>query len=303
MKREIADLGLIFIGLMWGLGFIATKSGLENGVGPIYMLALRFSISAIILLILFNKKVRTITKKDIRKMLLISCALFLAYTLQTVGSKYTTASNAAFYTGLNVIFVPYVSWMLNRKAPDIYTYISTILCFLGISIISYDKSSSLFTFNLGDALVILSSLFFGIHVALTGYCSKKYSVEKMMLIQYSIVAIVFFIISFVFNILNINSDGVRILSISGLIPVLYLGIVTTCLCLYLQALFQRYTTSVRAAIFLSTESLFAPIFAYLLLHEHLKVNIYIGGAFIIFAIILSETKLGIKYFKNKTKML
>lgn len=303
MKREIADLGLIFIGLMWGLGFIATKSGLENGVGPIYMLALRFSISAIILLILFNKKIKTITKKDIKKMFLISCALFLAYTLQTIGSKYTTASNSAFYTGLNVIFVPYVSWMLNRKAPDIYTYISTILCFFGISIISYDKSSSLFTFNLGDALVILSAVFFGIHVALTGYYSKKYSVEKMMIIQYSIVAIVFFIISFVFNMLNINSDGVRILNISGFIPVLYLAVVTTCLCLYLQALFQRYTTSVRAAIFLSTESLFAPIFAYLLLHEHLKVNIYIGGAFIIFAIILSETKLGIKYFKNKTKML
>ncbi|WP_068268308.1 DMT family transporter [Caviibacter abscessus] len=300
MKRITADFGLILIGFLWGFGFIVTKLGLNSGFGPLYMVSLRFLIASIILSIIFFKDLKQINVKNIRKMLLISTILLFAYLFQIIGSKYTTASKSAFYTGVNVAFVPYISWMLNRKAPDIYTYIATLFCLLGVSIISYTPSDNLFMFNMGDALVILSAVFFGAHIALTGYYSKKYSIEKMLLIQNWYVAI-FSSIIFIFSTFIPNSgETLRFLNGKEIMTILYLGAVTTGICLYLQALFQRYTSSVRSAIFLSTESLFAPVFAYFVLKEDLSSKIYIGGFFILLAVILSESGLEItKYLKRK----
>lgn len=300
MRQITADLGLILVGFLWGFGFIVTKLGLDSGLGPLYMVALRFLIASIVLSLLFFKDLKNIDGKNIKKMLLISTILLFAYTFQIVGSKYTTASKSAFYTGVNVAFVPYISWMLNRKAPDIYTYIATLFCLLGVSIISYTPGENLFMFNIGDAFIILSAVFFGAHIALTGYYSKKYSIAKMLIIQNWYVAIFASIIFIVSTFIKNSGESIKLISKTEIISILYLGLVTTGICLYLQALFQRYTSSVRSAIFLSTESLFAPIFAYFILHEDLGVKIYIGGLFIVIAVILSESGSKFdKYFRGR----
>ncbi|MFZ2708872.1 MAG: DMT family transporter, partial [Leptotrichiaceae bacterium] len=57
---------------------------------------------------------------------------------------------------------------------------------------------------------------------------------------------------------------------------------------------QKNTTSTRASILLATESLFAPIFAILLLNESLSIRTMIGAGLILFAVIVSETRLGFK---------
>jgi drug/metabolite transporter (DMT)-like permease len=45
---------------------------------------------------------------------------------------------------------------------------------------------------------------------------------------------------------------------------------------------------------IATESLFAPIFAILLLNESLSIRTMIGAGLILFAVIVSETRLGFK---------
>lgn len=301
MKRITADMGLLLVGMLWGMGFIATKFGLNEEITPLYMLTLRFSISAIILLLIFGRRIRNTNIKEIKKFMILAVVFFLGFWLQTIGSKYTSASKSAFYTGVNVIFVPYVAWMLNRKAPDIYTYISSILCLVGIGVISYVPGENLFQINMGDALVILSSIFFGTHIALTGKFAKRYSVDKMITIQTVMIAIMYFVIQLFLSFFEGSGETFRLLNRNELISVLYLGLVSTCLCLLMQAYFQRYTSSVRAAIYLSTESIFAPVFAYLILDEKLTTNVYIGGLFVLIAILLSETKLGLNLIFKKEK--
>ena len=51
---------------------------------------------------------------------------------------------------------------------------------------------------------------------------------------------------------------------------------------------QRYTTAPQAAIFLSTESLFAALFAAVLLGEQIPALGYAGGLLIFLAILLAE---------------
>lgn len=302
MRSGIADLGLLTVGVLWGSGFIATKISLNSGVSPIYILFLRFTIASIFLLIAFYKTAITITFKDIRKMMLISFILFFAYGFQIVGSKYTSASKAAFYTGTNVMFVPYISWMLNRKSPDIFTYLSTILCLAGIGFISYVPQENLFTLNMGDMLIIVSAIFYGIHIALTGFFSKKYFIKKLILVQNCMASILFGITLLLATITGIGGEVIRSLSKTEFLAVIYIGLVTTGICLYFQASFQRYTSSVKASIFLGTESIFAPIFAYFILKENITKNVILGGVLILLAIILSEANGIIKYLNKKEKI-
>lgn len=290
MNRRRANLGLLLVGFLWGLGFVLTKIALNVGIEPLYMLALRFIMSALVLMIVFRKKLLKLKMRDIKRFIFLGIFLSMAYLLQTVGSQYTTVSKISFYTALNIIFVPYISWLLHKKAPSIYTYLATIVCVIGIGIIAYEPYMEILSFNKGDILVIISALFFGIQVALTGVYSKKYDVDIIVLVEFMTMA-VFFIFSIFIKFLIPNmSTGIRMLNSNEFLLILYMGLISTCLCLFLQTLFQKYTNATSASILMSTESLFGPLLASVILFEHLTLNIFIGGVLIVSAVILSEIK-------------
>lgn len=45
---------------------------------------------------------------------------------------------------------------------------------------------------------------------------------------------------------------------------------------------------------MSTESLFAPLFAFFILSERLSFRVAVGAGLVLFAVLVSETKLGFK---------
>ena len=66
----------------------------------------------------------------------------------------------------------------------------------------------------------------------------------------------------------------------------YMIIVATFLAFQLQTLAQKYTDA--ASVFLCTESLFANVFGFLLLHEEKSPIMILGGLLIFVSIILTE---------------
>ena len=42
MKKYMADSGLLLVGILWGLGFVFVKIGLNGGLEPFYLLTIRF---------------------------------------------------------------------------------------------------------------------------------------------------------------------------------------------------------------------------------------------------------------------
>ena len=74
----------------------------------------------------------------------------------------------------------------------------------------------------------------------------------------------------------------------GLPAILYVGIFSTAVCYFLQTWAQTITTPSKAAIIMSAESLFGPLFAILIGFEIFKINIVIGGFIILASVVLSE---------------
>lgn len=120
MSKQIkADLFLLLITAIWGASFTLMKNVLEV-IPSFAYLSLRFIIATIVLVVIYYKNLRTASKKVIVYGCIIGLMLFGGMALQVSGLYYTTASNSAFITGLNVVMVPkFHSWMcsyINRYA-------------------------------------------------------------------------------------------------------------------------------------------------------------------------------------------
>ncbi|GMQ65382.1 DMT family transporter [Vallitalea maricola] len=274
--------GLLFIvAIIWGSGFIASKIALNMGATPILILTLRFLTAAIMLSIIFFKHLKTISKSDIMSGFIVGLFLFLGFIFQTFGILYTTPSKNAFLTGVNVIIVPFLCWILYCKKPLLKSFLSAIICFIGIGLLTLDTATGV---NLGDLLTLICAVFFALHIVFNGHYSKKINPIKLSIIQ-MYVAFILSLISFI--VMDINTVKIDI-TLNAILAILYLGIFCTSIAFFIQTYAQKKVPANKAAIFLSTESVFGTIFSVILLKESPNIKLILGCIVIFIAILISE---------------
>ena len=289
MKRYKGEIILLLTSIMWGGGFIATEFSLGS-MTPLQVMTIRFLIATIILCSVFFNKLKQISKSTLKKGTLAGFFLFVGFVFQTVGLKYTTVSNNAFLSAIAVIFVPIIGIFLGRKI-DRYGIIGTILTVIGIAFLTIN--GSLASINIGDVLPILGAMFYAIQILLVDMFAKEEDVTVFTIVQITMCFLFSLITMLIrgdlsFNI-TFNSGG----------GVIYLAVFSTAIGLFLQVLGQKSTTETRAAIIMSTESVFGTIFAIILLNQALTIKVIIGCIIIFIAIIISEVKPFAKKQKNK----
>ena len=288
VKRYIAESGLLLIGILWGMGFVTVKIGLNAGMNTFYLMWLRFLGSFVLLSILFRKKIKKVSKDDLKAGVILGIIQYFGYVFQTYGAANTTVGKNAFFTAINVIIVPYIFWMLNKKRPDIFSFSASIICLIGVGIMSLDSNLNFTHLNKGDVMTIISAFFFALQVAYTGYFGRKVHPMNLVLLQMLIGGLLFAGTQFA-------TSGLReVIPLHGetLMAIIYAVVFSTAIPMLLQIYCQRLTTATRASILMSTESMFAPIFAFLVLGEMMTLRVALGAVFILFSVVVSETKLG-----------
>ncbi|WP_249685481.1 EamA family transporter, partial [Bacillus velezensis] len=90
--------------IVCGSGFVITAIALEY-LTAYQVMAGRFLLASIILLVLFGSRLKKASKSVIWKGALLGTILYIAFALQTVGLQYTSPSKNAFLTAVNVIIV------------------------------------------------------------------------------------------------------------------------------------------------------------------------------------------------------
>lgn len=288
VKRYIAESGLLLIGILWGMGFVTVKIGLNAGMNTFYLMWLRFLGSFVLLSILFRKKIKKVSKDDLKAGVILGIIQYFGYVFQTYGAAHTTVGKNAFFTAINVIIVPYIFWILNKKRPDIFSFSASIICLIGVGIMSLDSNLNFAHLNKGDVMTIISAFFFALQVAYTGYFGRKVHPMNLVLLQMLVGGLLFAGTQFA-------TSGLReVIPLHGetLMAIIYAVVFSTAIPMLLQIYCQRLTTATRASILMSTESMFAPIFAFLVLGEMMTLRVALGAVFILFSVVVSETKLG-----------
>ena len=280
MKGIQAEFYLLIIVIIWGSTFALIK-GVIDTIPPYTFLTYRFLLAALILVLIFWKRLKKLNIMILKKGSLIGIFLFLGYTLQTVGIKYTTATKAGFITGFSVVLVPIISFLLLKEKVSRDSVVGVVLATLGLWFLNYNSS---FIFNLGDFLVLLCAFSFAMHIISVGLFSKKLDYVLLAITQITVVFILSLLMALIFERPAIH------LSYSADIwwSIVITGIFATALAFYMQNRFQRYSTATKTAIIFSGEPIFAAMFAYLLLGEKVGLVAWAGGLLIIFGMIISQ---------------
>jgi len=280
MKGIQAEIYLLIIVIIWGSTFALIK-GVINIIPPYTYLAYRFLLAALILILIFRKRMKEINIMVLKKGSLIGIFLFLGYALQTVGIKYTTATKAGFITGLSVVLVPIISHFFIKEKINRNSVLGVVFAFAGLWFLNYSSS---FSFNLGDFLVLLCAFSFAMHIISVGLFSKKLDYVLLAITQITVVFVLSLFMALIFERPAIH------LSYSSNIwwSIVVTGIFATALAFYMQNRFQRYSTATKTAIIFSGEPISAAIFAYFLLGEMVGLIAWAGGLLIIFGMIVSQ---------------
>lgn len=280
-RHYLGDFMLLSVAIIWGFGFVAVKIGLNSGMSPFNLMALRFTVASLTLLPFILKKMKNISVKTWLRGSLLGVFLFLGFAFQTVGLFYTTTSKNAFLTSVNVVLVPFLAWVLTKKRVDAYSISAAVLSLIGIGMLTLNDSLSI---NYGDLLTVVCAIMFAGHISVTSVLAKHEETDVLVFIQMLTAAVLSIAVAL------FQQESLELTLSSGL-AILYLGVFSTCLAFLLQTLGQKYAHATKAAILLSTESLFGAILAVLIFKDPLSGKIVLGCVVIFIAIIISETKL------------
>lgn len=275
--------GILFIvAVIWGSGFIFSQMALDAHISPFLMMAIRFSIATIILVIILFKKIRGFVKYEIIGGAITGFFLYLAFAFQTIGLKYTTPSSNAFLTAINVIIVPIIFWIAYKKVPAKSLIFGSFLALVGVGLITIKEG---FSISIGDTLSLLCAGGFALHIFCIGHFGKKIEVSKIIVLQMGVAASLSIFSAFLFE---SNVIAEMTFTLKGSISVVYLGVMSTCLAFLLQTYAQKYTSTVKTSIILSSEAVFATLFSVILGYERLTLKIVVGGLLVLVATIVAE---------------
>ncbi len=272
---------------IWGTAFIAQDTGMDN-IGPLTFNTARFFVGFIMMLpialLIENKKIiseiKSNSKLFFKYYMFMGISLFLGTSLQQAALQYTNIANAAFFTVFYVPIVPILLFFIYSTKVHWSIWPSISLCIIGVYLLSDFSNSEIM---LGDALVILCSLFWALHIIFAGRFMKKFNLPIFYAaLQAGFVCILSLIFALIFEEINISKIFMEYSSI------LYAGILSGGVAFTLQMYAQKNIEEAPAAIIYSLEGVFAAVAGWLILDQFLNFNNIIGCILILVAVILSQ---------------
>lgn len=286
MNRQIARMVLLSAGVIWGMGFVVNTYVLDNGWDDSQLLFVRFFTAMVFMFLIFMKRIIHTDMDTLRKGLLLGIFLFLGFFFQTWGLESTTASNNALITAGYIIFLPIIVYIMERRLVHKQTLFAGGITFLGIMIISVDFKN-LASINMGDLYTFIGSVFWGIHIYLLGIHAKKKDPVVLMAFQLVVVSVLAFIAMMIkagMPLVNYNDwDSLKVL-----LAAILVGFFASFIAFTFQSIGQKHSNETEAAILISSESVFGPIFAVLILNELFNLKLVLGIVFVFFGVLLSE---------------
>ena len=283
MSRErAAEALLVWNTLIWGATFVLVKTALA-GISLMYFLALRFSLAAMALLLLFRGLGKGLRDwKALGAGALIGSLLFAGYLTQTLGLRLTSAPKSAFITGLASVLVPVLAAAAYRTRPQVSEVAGLLVATVGMGLMTLQ--GSLGSISRGDLLTLLCAFSFAAHIVTLGHYSARVSFELLAVTQVATSAVWSW--SLLWWMERPRADWRP----SVVCAILVTGLLATALAFTIQAWAQRYTTSTRTALIYMLEPVVAWLTSYFLTGEGLSGRAAAGAGLILGGVVLVEVK-------------
>ncbi len=294
-RREalLADSALVVVTAIWGSTFVVNELVLKEAP-PLLFLALRYGVAAAVLVLLARG--RRFTPGVVKDSALIGILLAFGIGCQLVGQLFTTASKAAFITGLSVPLTAVAAWALHRQVPSGSNLAGLVLAAGGFGLMAWPVGAT--RLDPGDLLVFVTAITYAVIIAELGVAAPKHDVRV-----YSAGQIVFAFAGVLLGRLLLTpflgrpeaffAAEARPLAFTPtlLLAILWMGILASVVTSLVQTWAQARMPAVHAAVIFALEPVFTALFAAATLGERLSPREWWGGALVLLGIVVSELRI------------
>jgi drug/metabolite transporter (DMT)-like permease len=293
-SRITADLILLGVAMIWGSAFVVQRIAAQE-VGVLSFNGLRFLVGALVILPfvgssavrkrndvdLYASTREGMQGKSLGGILLAGIVLTCGATFQQAGLQGTTAGNAGFITGLYVVLIPiFLAIFWNRK-PSLVIWVAAFLSVIGLFLLS---TAGVMRINRGDTLVLISAVFWALHVIIVDRVVRRANVLHLAAGQYLVCGLTSLMMG-----LLVEPQGLRPV-LENWWVVAYTGVLSVGLGYTLQAAGQLLAPPADAAIILSLEAVFAAISGWLFIDESLTPVQAAGCGIMLLGMLLAQSR-------------
>ena len=277
--RNKGDWLLLLAAFIGGGGFISLKYLLDWGYDPFQVIFGRFLMASLCMCVVYHKRLRKITKKEWKVGGILGTLLAAMFLLMTVGLQYTTPSVNAFLVNIPAVIVPFLCWGVFKQKPTKNHFIAALMTLVGVCCLSLTSD---FRIDFGAALSLLAAVAFSLQMAFLGNITEGCDSVHIAVTENITTLVVMTVI------VTFTGWDMPAMTLPSLGNFFFLGAFCTAAYFALQSMGQQITSPNKAAIIITSESIFAAIFSAILYGERMSMRGYLGCIIIFAAMMLAE---------------
>ena len=281
MPRFKAEIILFVVATIWAGTFPILKIALVD-FPPFFFVGFRFGIAAVLFTIIFYKKFSYSASGEIKAGIILGILLMLGFTSQSLGLVYTSSSNSALITGVNVLIVPFAQFIITRKKVFMENWIGVLMVTGGLYLLTQPEINGI---NIGDWITLICAIAWAFYIIyIDVFTNRKYNIYTIILIQFWLVTILAMGIGLGFEDMHkISFTGNNIMAF------LYTGILSTLVTTTLGNKYQKFTSPIRATLVMAWETPAAVMMSLFFLKEQFRFIQISGAVLMVAGIMFSET--------------
>lgn len=278
MSNRKAELLMVSATFAWGSSYLLMKIGLDS-ISPFNLIALRFGIAFICMVLLFHKQFKKLTIDILKKGILIGVILFLTFSGMVCGVNNTTASAAGFLTSTTVILIPILECIIKQKLPQKSVMVCVTFVMIGLYLLTVQDSVA---FNIGSLYCLFGALSYAVYIIVLDKVAKENDTLLLGIIQLGVASFCGVICMSLFEKPSLPVTPIQWAAI------ICLGLFCSAYGFVVQPIAQKHTTPERIGLIFSLEPVFSAILSYIFLHEVLEIRGYVGAVLVFCGVFFSK---------------
>jgi drug/metabolite transporter (DMT)-like permease len=286
-RRARANAALLLASALWGFAFVAQRVGAGH-VGPLTFSGVRFALGFLVVLavIVVRSTLRRVSWQRRRLAwratlwpgVLAGVLLTVAVNLQQAAMASVPAGNAAFITGLYMVFVPVIAALRGHRS-RVATIFGVTSSVVGLYLIAVTDT---FAIGPGEVLLIISTVIWALQILVIDHYGGPLSALRFAAVQFLTCAVLSSLGALVID--PAPFTGID----QAVVPLLYGGILSVGVAFTLQVVGQRDALATHAALIMAMESVFGAIGGALILGESMGLRGYIGAALMVCGMVVAQ---------------
>ena len=256
--------------------FIFNKLVLRE-MQPFNMQAVRFTLAALLMALLFFGRLRQIDRRTLRAGAVLGTLYFAEMSCELIALRTATTATVSLLTNCSIILVPLLEALLHRHAPTRSAILCALTAMAGVVCLALERGGFSGSVRMG----LLSPVFYASAIIATGHFTRE-AIDSLCvgIVQNAAIALLATAASFFFETPQLppNADVWKMFAV--------LVIVGTGFGFTLQPVAQRHVSVERAGLMCAISPAVTALLGFFVLHERLGLLGLLGMALILCSIML-----------------